>query len=187
MNPILQDFPTEFTTGRLFIRMPMPGDGKAVYEAVQASLAELQPWLPFANKEQSEQGTEAGIRESHAKFLRREDMRLLLFLKETGQLIGSSGLHNPNWDVPKFEIGYWLDTRYSGRGYMTEAVKGISSFAFNELKACRVEIRCDSRNEKSRAIPERLGFALEGTLRNEDLSADGRELRDTVIYAKLSD
>jgi RimJ/RimL family protein N-acetyltransferase len=185
LNPILLDFPAELYTERLYIRMPMPGDGKAVYSAIQASLTELKPWLPFAQKEQTESGMEAGIREAHAKFVKREDMRLLLFRKDTGQFIGSSGLHNPNWDIPKFEIGYWLDTRYSGHGYMTEAVRGIAAFAFHELKARRVEIRCDSRNTRSRAIPERLGFDLEGTLRNEDLSADGREIRNTAIYAKL--
>jgi ribosomal-protein-serine acetyltransferase len=94
-------------------------------------------------------------------------------------------LQNTNWHVPKFEIGYWIDTRYSGNGYMTEAVQGITSFAFNELKARRVEIRCDSRNVKSRAIPERLGFTLEGVLKNDDISVDGNGLRDTCVYAKV--
>jgi ribosomal-protein-serine acetyltransferase len=185
MNPILLDFPSQFVTDRLLIRIPYPGDGKVVYEAIQASINEFKNWLPFVQKEQSEQNTEANIREAHLRFLKREDLRLLIFLKESSQFIGSSGLHNPNWDVPKFEIGYWIDTRYSGKGYMTEAVQGISNYAFNELKARRLEIRCDTLNEKSKAIPERLGFSLEGILRNEDVSIDGSKLRDTFIYAKI--
>jgi ribosomal-protein-serine acetyltransferase len=116
--------------------------------------------------------------------LRREDLRLLIFLKDTNQFVGSSGLHNPNWDVPKFEIGYWIATRYSGSGYMTEAVQGITNYAFSELKARRLEIRCDTQNLKSKAIPERLGYSLEGTLRNDDVSVGGSSLRDTCIYAK---
>ncbi|GGG53639.1 GNAT family N-acetyltransferase [Paenibacillus radicis (ex Gao et al. 2016)] len=185
MNPLLFDFPTEFMTERLLLRIPKPGDGKLVYESLQASETELKRWLPFMQKEQNEFDTEANIREAHVKFLAREDLRLLIFMKETGQLVGSSGLHNPNWDIPKFEIGYWLDTRHSGNGIMTEAVEGIVSFAFNELDARRLEIRCDSLNVKSRAIPERLGFTLEGILKNEDLSVDGSELRDTCIYAVI--
>ena len=74
----------------------------------------------------------------------------------------------------KFEIGYWLDSRLCGQGYMTEAVQGITAFAFTELLARRVEIRCDALNEKSQAIPMRLGYWHEGTLRNDGLSADGR-------------
>jgi RimJ/RimL family protein N-acetyltransferase len=184
MNPILLDFPTQFTTERLLIRMPMPGDGKAVYDSINASIAELKPWMPWAHIDQSEDDVEANIREAHTKFLNREDLRLLVFLKETGTLVASSGLHRINWDVPKFEIGYWADTRYSGKGYVTEAVQGITDFAVNELKARRVEIRCDTRNKKSAVIPERLGFTLEGILRNESLATDST-LRDTCVYAKV--
>ncbi len=69
---------------------------------------------------------------------------------------------------------------------MTEAVQGICEYAFNELKARRLEIRCDTLNNKSKAIPERLGFLLEGTLRFEDTSVDGEKLTDTYIYAKTN-
>jgi len=186
MNPILLDFPNSFTTERLLIRSPLPGDGMIVYESIMASLNELKEWLPFAQFEQSEQNTEANIREAYAKFIKREDLRLLIFNKETKALIGSSGLHRPDWEVPKFEIGYWIDSRFKGNGFMTEAVQGITEFAFSELKARRIEIRCDSLNFKSKAIPERLGFQLEGTLRNDGLAIDGSKLRDTLIYAKIN-
>lgn len=73
----------------------------------------------------------------------------------------------------------------SGNGYMTEAVQGITNFAFTELKARRVEIRCDTLNYKSKAIPERLGFQLEGTLRSDDFSVDKSQIRDTHIYALI--
>ncbi|WLD94335.1 GNAT family N-acetyltransferase [Alkalihalobacillus sp. AL-G] len=182
MNPILLDFPHEFYTERLHIRIPQPGDGEAVHNAIQASLNELKPWMPFAHLNQTMEDVEVNIRESYIKFLKREDLRLLVFLKDTGELVASSGLHRIDWDVPKFEIGYWGDSRYSGKGYVTEAVQGISDFAFTELNAKRLEIRCDSQNLKSRAIPERLGFTLEGILKNDDVSLEGNELTDTCIY-----
>jgi ribosomal-protein-serine acetyltransferase len=184
MNPLLLEFPTEFETDRLVIRMPMPGDGAVTCEAINASLPELKPWMPFAQKEQTADETEVNIRQAYVNFLNRTDLRLLVFKKETGQFVASSGLHRINWDVRKFEIGYWIDTRCSGQGYMTEAVEGITSFAARELKARRVEIRCDALNIKSRAIPERLGFTLEGILRNDSVSVDG-EIRDTCVFAKI--
>lgn len=185
MNPILLDFPHQFETERLLLRMPMPGDGKAIYEAISASIKELKPWMGFAQNGQTEEETEINTRESHVRFLKREKLRMLVYLKETNQFVGSSGLHNIDWDVRKFEIGYWGDTRFSGNGYMTEAVAGLTEFTFNELQANRVQIQCDTRNSKSRAIPERLGFKLEGIIRNEDLSVDGKVLRDTCMYAKI--
>lgn len=185
MNPILLDFPHEFETERLRLRMPMPGDGKAVHEAITASIDELRPWMGFVQNGQTEEESEINTRQAHICFLKRKKLRLLVFLKETNKFVGSSGLHNIDWDVRKFEIGYWCDTRLSGKGYMTEAIAGLTEFTFNELKANRVQIQCDARNRKSRAIPERLGFELEGIFRNEDISVDGKELRDTCMYAKV--
>ncbi|HDR3890622.1 TPA: GNAT family N-acetyltransferase [Bacillus cereus] len=183
MNPLLFDFPSEFYTERLLIRMPKPGDGKVVYEAIQASKKELRPWMVFAQKEQTEEEVEESIRKSHIQFLQREDLRLLVFSKETGEFIASAGLHRINWDIPQFEIGYWIDSRWSGKGYMVEAAKGITEFAFTELKANRVEIRCDSLNKKSRAIPEKLGFKLEGILESASVAVDENGLRDMCVFA----
>ncbi|MCA0985892.1 GNAT family N-acetyltransferase [Guptibacillus algicola] len=186
MKPILFNFPHEIYTERLYIRCPLPGDGLVVHESIQASRPELKQWMPFAKNEQSKDEVEENIREAHTSFLKREDLRLHIFHRETGVFIGSSGLHKIDWDVRKFEIGYWIDSRYSGFGYITEAVKAITQFAFKELHAKRVEIRCDSKNDKSMRVIERLDFPLEGVLRNEDVSIDGTELRDTCVYAKVS-
>lgn len=186
-NPILLSFPHEFQTERLLIRLPFPGDGKVVHEAIQASKQDLEKWLPFAQQDQTADDVEINVREAHGKFLTREDLRLHIFHKETGEFIGASGLHRIDWSVPKFEIGYWVDRRKSGKGYITEAVEGVTNFAFTELNANRVEIQCDSKNIKSRAIPERLGFMLEGILRNESVAIEGDDLRDTCIYAKVRD
>lgn len=184
MNPLLLDFPSEFSTERLIIRIPKPGDGKFVFQAIEASIHELKPWLSFAQRKQTEEEVEISIRKSYYEFLQREDLRFLVFLKDTGEFVASSGLHRIDWSVPKFEIGYWIDSRFSGKGYMTEAVEGITNFAFTELKANRIEIRCDSQNIKSRVIPEKLGFKLEGILECDGVSIDGSRLKDTCIFAK---
>ncbi|ADU29180.1 GNAT family N-acetyltransferase [Evansella cellulosilytica] len=181
------ELPTEFYTERLMIRMPLPGDGEKVFKAINASITELKPWLPFAQKQQTLEDVEENIREAHVKFLSREDLRLLIFSRETGELIGCSGLHRINWDIPKCEIGYWIDTRYSGKGYMTEAITRITEYAFKEIKAKRVEICCDEQNDRSRAVAERLDFTLDAILKNDDLSPDGKQVRNTCIYSKVTD
>lgn len=183
-HPLLLDFPHEIMTERLTIRIPLPGDGQRVFEAIQVSKPELKKWLPFAQGDQTLEETEINVREAHIQFLKREDLRMHIFLKNTDTFIGCTGFHRPNWDIRKFEIGYWLDTRYCGKGYMTEAVSGLTTFAFRELEANRVEIRCDELNKQSRAVPKRLHFHLEGILVNEDKAVDGDALRNTCIYAK---
>jgi RimJ/RimL family protein N-acetyltransferase len=186
-HPVLFEFPAEFSSERLTIRMPRIGDGMKVYEAVMASLDDLRPWLPFANDEQSPERSEESIRHAIAEFIKREDLRLLVFLRNTDTMIASSGLHRVDWSVPKFEIGYWIDTRYSGKGYMTEAVKRITQFAFEDLHANRVEIRCDSQNVRSRRIPDRLGFALEGELRDSRRHLQTKQFVSELIFGMTRD
>jgi RimJ/RimL family protein N-acetyltransferase len=173
-------------TERLLIRSPLPGGGPEMHAAVNESLGELTPWMPWPKEHRTVEDSEASVRRARARFVAREDLMLLLLLKGTQTLVGSSGLHRIDWDVPKFEIGYWCRTRFTGQGYVTEAVRGISAFAFEALGARRLEIRCDSRNLPSARVAERAGFRLEGELRNNELDTGGH-LRDTLVYAMIPD
>jgi RimJ/RimL family protein N-acetyltransferase len=185
MNPLLIDIPEEFSSERLTIRGWRPGDGADLNTAILESLGELKPWMPWAQTAPTVQESEEFCRRSHIRFLAREDLAFGLFLKETSTLIGASGLHRMDWNVPKFEIGYWLRSSLTSQGYMTEAAAAITSFAFQTLHAQRVEIRTDDRNERSWRIPERLGFRLEGILHNDGRDAAGT-LRHTRIYARVA-
>ncbi len=68
---------------------------------------------------------------------------------------------------------------------MKETGSALTKLGIQLFKLKRIEIRCEANNKKSRAITEKLGFELEGVLRNEDVSADGKHLTDTCIYAKI--
>ena len=181
----IPNFPDAFESERLIIRAPKIGDGLDVWNSIQQSMDSLRLWMPWATPALKLDETEESLRQSIADFITRKDLRLHLYLKETGEFIGSSGLHRIDWSIPKFEIGYWLDTNYEGQGYMTEAVQRISQFAFEELGARRVEIRCDEENLKSRLVAERVNFELEGILRQDSVAIDGNSLRNTYIYAKI--
>lgn len=183
-EPILFSFPDSFESDRLLIRSALWGDGAAVNEAVQESLDELRPWMPWARLLPTPEQSEASIRRARLEFLERKDLRLLLFKKDSGELVGSSGLHRIDWQTRKFEIGYWVRTSCSRQGYITEAVHAITNYAVQELQANRIEIRCDSRNSQSARIAERSGFTLEGILRGDKCDVNGK-LRDTMIFAKV--
>lgn len=184
MDPILREFPYSFDTARLTIRGPLPGDGVRVRTAVLESQEELKQWLPWAVDVPSEEAYEVNIRKGQLRFLAREDLWMMLLLKGTDTIVGGSGLHRIDWSVPRFEIGYWVRTQYAGKGYITEAVAAITDFAFQQLRARRVEIRCDSLNHRSAAIPERLAYTHEGTLKQESRHHLSNELRDTMIFAR---
>jgi ribosomal-protein-serine acetyltransferase len=182
---ILRDIPDSFDSERLTIRSPRPGDGPELNAAVLESWAQLRPWLPWALTKPTVEESESTMRRAHAKFLTREDLWLLIFLKKSNTLVGSGGLHVRDWSVPRFEIGYWLRTRFAGHGYMTEAVLAIADFGFDVLGAHRLEISCDSLNQRSAAVALRAGFTLEGTLRHQLRHHLTAELRDVLLFARL--
>jgi ribosomal-protein-serine acetyltransferase len=186
-DPILFDIPSQLETERLLLRAPhCTGDGSIVNQAIRESYEELKAWLPFAQKLPAVEETEINLRKAHINFLKRESFRFLIFHKETNDFIGTVSLQGIDWSIPKCEIGYWISTKFGGNGYMTEAVKALTDFGLKQLKFNRIEIRCESTNLKSRAIPEKLGYLLEGILRNDDLSADGRRLTHTCYYSMIS-
>jgi RimJ/RimL family protein N-acetyltransferase len=185
--PILRDFPSSFESARLVIRSAHPGDGPALNAAVRETWDDLHEWMPWAMDRPSVEESEEVVRRHHAEFLARKDLLLLLFLKEEGTLVGGSGLHRIDWSVPCFEIGYWCRARFQRQGFITESTSAIAAFAFDVLGARRVEIRCDATNVRSAAIPRRLGFVHEGTLKNARRHHLSGALSDTLVFARTAD
>jgi RimJ/RimL family protein N-acetyltransferase len=183
---MIPSFSDHFETERLWVRAVRPGDGAAIYQAIMESLNELRPWMPWARGAQSIEASEAYVREAAARWRTREELGMHFTRKADGLLLGAIGLHHIDWSVPRFEIGYWIRTSQQGHGYVTEAVKGVTRFAFERLKAVRIEIRCDAANRRSAAVAERAGYTLEARLRWERRNAAGT-LADTLIYVKLAE
>ncbi|MBG6080613.1 GNAT family N-acetyltransferase [Rubrivivax gelatinosus] len=175
--------PEQLETERLLIRVPRPGDGPVFNEAVLESLPLLAPWLGWVTPPPTLEQSEANCRRGQARWLLNEDMMAFFFLKDSGRLVGGSGLHDADWTLRRFEIGYWCRAGHEGQGLMTEGVRALAEHALGELGANRVFLTCDERNLRSWKLAERAGFRHEGTLVNERLDLQGR-LRTTRVYAR---
>ncbi len=191
MDPLLIDVPERIETERLLLRRPQSGDGAQLNAAVTDTLAELKPWMPWAQVAPTMQESELNCRRMHAKFALREDMVFFVFERGAGgaqggegAFVGSSGLHRIDWSVPRFEIGYWRRTGFEGRGLIVEVARALSRMAFDTLAARRVEIRMDARNERSVRVAERAGFTFEGLLRQDSVDVSGGG-RDTRVYSRV--
>lgn len=182
LRPALIDVPSEFHSERLVIRALKPEDAPALFASIDESRETLDPWMPWAAGTRSIDDSREVIAKFVASWSLREDLPLGIFLAETGEHLGGTGFHRFDWNLRSFEIGYWLRSSAVGHGYVTETVRTLARAAFEQLRARRVEIRLDPENLRSKAIPERLGFRREGTLRSSLLDHHGR-VRDTAIYA----
>lgn len=185
MNPVLLNIPSLIETNRIVMRPPKPGDGPELNAAILESWENIKDWLPFCAKgKPSLEDSEENVRRAYAKWILREDLRFSVFERSTGKFIGSTGLHRVNWEMPSFEIGYWIRSSFERKGLMSEAVNALTRIAFLALNAKRVELRCDDNNFKSKTLAERLAYPREGTLKKFAKHPQSGELVDGILFAR---
>lgn len=152
--------PDVLSTDLVELRRRRPGYTEALAAAVAASYPELHRWLEWANTMPSAEELRTMLKGAEAAFDADEEWSYLLFEHDTGELVGSAGLYRrPRADG--FEIGYWVHSDRTGRGYATAAARALSDAAFACLPEIeRVEIRTDKTNQASAAVPRKLGYQL---------------------------
>jgi ribosomal-protein-serine acetyltransferase len=163
------------------LRLFEDSDVETLHALIVRNRSYLSPWLPWA-EQQTLEGTRAYVRMSRKQLADNEGFQAAI--TERGRIIGSIGFHRVDWLHRASGIGYWLAADAQGRGTMTLAVTALLDFAFQAWRLNRVEIRAATENRRSRAIPEHLGFQLEGTLRQAEF-VSGRYL-DHAVYSMLS-
>jgi RimJ/RimL family protein N-acetyltransferase len=182
VRPILVVVPEEIVGDAVLLRPFRLDDAESLYEAIDESREHLEPWMPWPAGYTTVDDARVNLIRAEARWILREDLMLGIFERETGRLLGGTGLHRLDWLIRSFEIGYWIRRDAEGRGYVTDAVRALTRAAFDQLAANRVAITVDTRNQRSQAVPERLGFVHEGTFHNDQLGVDGTP-RSTHVYA----
>lgn len=175
-------FPDKVETERLLLRPPVSGDARKFYKSVTESLPELRQWMSWALEPYDLEKARSFCAAAAENAKRGDDFSVLIVTRQRRRIVGCCSLKACDWTVPRFEIGYWLRTGAVGKGYATESVRALTEMAFRLLAAERVEIRVDDRNARSYAIPERLGFEWEATLKAHERATNG-ELSNTRVYA----
>ena len=142
----------------LEIRLWKETDAEALSLSVARNLEHLRPWMPWIGNEPLttvERRTLIQGWESAAR--RKQEYLFGIFVAK--KVIGSCGLHGrigPN----VWEIGYWVDQDWVGRGVATETARILTDWAFQDEHIERVEIHHNHRNERSARIPSKLGFQM---------------------------
>jgi ribosomal-protein-serine acetyltransferase len=154
----------------------------AVFAAVNRDRVHLRKWLPWVDNNRRVDDALNFIRTTLAQFANNEGLTVGIW--RGNEYAGTIGTHKIDWLNRKVEIGYWLAARFQGKGIVTDASRLLIDHAFQEWKLNRVEIHCAPGNKKSCAIPQRLGFQLEGVLRMAQFI--GGKYMDTNVYAMLA-
>jgi RimJ/RimL family protein N-acetyltransferase len=187
-HPLLLDLPSELRTSRLVLRTFVPGDGAALFAALDANRSYLSEWLPWLGQYTQAEHSEQYCRRMTAHWTLRTDLVFGCWLPTAdGELyLGAGGLHQLDWSVPSAMLGYYLCQPYVGRGYMAEAAQAIIEFGFTHCQLSRIWASCDSRNQRSLRVMERIGMAREAVLHANARDSEGK-LRDTVTYVLFNE
>lgn len=135
-----------------------------VFQAIDQNRDFLSPWLPFIQDTETQEDTEAFIRSVNS--LSSTDRDEVFVIWYNGYMAGLIGYKDIDRINQKIEIGYWLIESMTGKGIVSLSTKTLIDFAFSTMEMNRIEIRCGVGNNKSSAIPKRLGFRLEGVIRD---------------------
>jgi len=153
-----------------------------VFAVVERERAYLREWLPWVDPTRTVDDTRKFIKDSLQQFAHNDGFAAGIWC--AGEFAGTVGTHPIHWIYRKVEIGYWIASKFQGRGIITAACRAVIEHAFTAWKLNRVEIHCATGNLKSCAIAERLGFQFEGILR-EDQPRDDHCL-DIKLYSMLA-
>jgi RimJ/RimL family protein N-acetyltransferase len=164
---MLLELPDYFETSRLLVRRYRAGDGMAYWQMAQRNRKHLFPFEADnpVRSLSSEADAENLVREFAAQWALRQHFFFGAWSRTDGLFVAQIYVGAVNWDLPAFELGYFVDVMHEGQGYVTEAAKGALAFIFEHLHAQKVLLRCSDANPRSASVAERCGFVQEAHLR----------------------
>jgi RimJ/RimL family protein N-acetyltransferase len=171
-------------TRRLVLRCWQPADAPLLKAAIAASLEHLRPWMLWAQCAPEDQHMIEHLRRCRGEFDLGQDVAYGMFDRAETQVLGGTGLHT-RVGAGAREIGYWVHKDHINQGLATEAAAALTKVAFLIDRVARVELRCDPHNVRSAAVPRKLGFCHEATLRHRLRTPDGQP-RDTMVWTLLA-
>ena len=171
-------------TPRLVLRCWQPADAPLLKEAIDASIEHLRTYMPWAAGEpQPLQAKIDLIRGWRSSFDDDRDYVYGIFNREETRVLGGCGLHSRSGPAAR-GIGYWIHKDFTHQGYGTEIAAALTQVAFAQLHLELVEIHVNVNNAYSAAIPRKLGYTLDGTLRKRLRETDG-ELHDLMVWSMM--
>ncbi|MFX0116126.1 MAG: GNAT family N-acetyltransferase [Candidatus Hodarchaeota archaeon] len=176
MHKMLLELPLRLETNRLIIRAYEKNDGAALYWLLEKddNREYLKDHVSEAVTIKTEEDAEIRLRELNADWSARNRFVMGIWLKTSGEYVGQIWIEPKNWEVPSFELGWFLGKSHQGQGIATEAAKAGIKFLFNHLKAHKIIVLTRDDNPKSYKVAERCGFIKEGHLRDHNKKSGKR-------------
>jgi RimJ/RimL family protein N-acetyltransferase len=189
MYRLLLSLPEQLETERLTLRPYRSGDGGAYLDVCLRNKAHLLPYEAGnpALGVHSIEDAESLVRQFAIDWMSRQSFFLGGWQRASNHFIAQIYIGPVSWDLPEFELGYFVDCRHEGQGFGTEALRASLDFCFEHLRAHRLRLSCNETNVRSWRVAERCGFKREGHIRqvHPDILRDDGTFSGDYIYGLL--
>ncbi|MCK9225237.1 MAG: GNAT family N-acetyltransferase [Candidatus Muirbacterium halophilum] len=176
------NFPEKIDCNRICLKKYDINLADKMFEYVEKDRERLSEFLPWVDSTNNVKDEKNFIKMSNNAW---DDFFLFdyaLFLKSNNDYIGNIGIHSINWECSRAEIGYWILSDFESNGFISEALIFIEKVLFGS-GFNKIEIRCDSNNQKSSSVPKRNNYKLDGVLRENAFYKN--KFVNTMVFSKL--
>ena len=167
------------------IRPFLPADAQPLFEAIQESRAEVDPWLSDLAATRSVSDVETFIARQPDVWAKGGAYNFAILDHRTGTLLGGCGLTQVNPRHRFANMYYWVRTGHTRRGIATQGVRLLARFGFEIVALARIEIVVPVGNRASIRVAEKAGASREGILRSR-IMLHG-VLRDAVMFSLVQE
>ena len=157
-------------------------DAEILFRVTRKNNTHLRKWLGWLDDDTCVADVERYISWSLTRYADLEWIDWLLWEGDT--LIGGVALSPIDGANKKTSIMYWLAESQQGKGIMTETLKKVIKYIFEKLQLHRIEITCAIGNDRSAALPKKLGFTFEGIARSSGWLYD--HFVDMEVYSLVA-
>jgi len=164
------------------MRLLAPEHAEELHRLTEDNRSFLRQWFSWVDAVHTAYDSRAYIDELNRRQRVGDAYGYGLF--DGSRLVGVMELSGVNSPDKSGRIGYWLSESGHGRGRMTRACDALTDYAFERCGLNRVAIQVAADNARGRAVPERLGFTHEGTLRQAKRLND--RYVDIAVYGILA-
>ncbi|MBN9483434.1 MAG: hypothetical protein BGO70_13210 [Bacteroidetes bacterium 43-93] len=165
----------------LLLRSYQLEDAAELFRSVNESRAHLRPWLVWVDATQKQEHSMQFIQQSLVQQHNQEALALGIF--HNRKIIGGIGMHHWDHVLEKAQLGYWISKEFEGRGIIHRCMLRFIDFLFDKVNLNKIELHFIPANKRSAAVAERLGFKIEGIIRDSYVQ-NGR-FTDLVVTGLL--
>lgn len=166
----------------IHIRLLAPNDDQSLFNLINGNRPHLKQWLSWVDLVKTKDDSQTFIETTIYRHNAQESSSFGVFYHD--ELVGIAGFNAFDYANKSAEIGYWLDQAHCGKGIISQVIKTLLDYGFNDQFLNKIEIKCAVKNQPSRAIPIRLGFTYEATLRQCEWLYD--RFVDHAVYSMLA-